>query len=123
MCVLSYRVLAKKGTTRLAPSGPSAFTLNDLEPPSAAEKCSGLNFHGIVLVDKMTRRASSFEQGRYTRRLPPSGMVNVSISSAPSPLANGSARQAPIFPFADEEDLSCAISAMRKPWHARCAMP
>src|SRR5215475_15403472 len=38
--------------------------------------------HSIVMIDKTTARASDFKQGRYTRRLPPSGMVNVSISSA-----------------------------------------
>ena len=50
-----------------------------------------------ILVDSACFHASTLRLGRYTRRLRPTGMVNVSISSTPSPLANGSATQAPIF--------------------------
>ena len=50
-----------------------------------------------IMVDSACVHASTSRLGRYTRRLRPTGMVNVSISSTPSPLANGSATQAPIF--------------------------
>jgi hypothetical protein len=80
--------------------------------------------HSIVMIDKTTGRASNFEQGRYTRRLPPSGngeRINLFRTLAIGErVGNGRPRS---FPFADEEVLSCAISAMRKLWHARCAMP
>ena len=52
----------------------------------------------------------------------PSGMVNVSIQPVPRHWRTGRQGRPRSFPFADEEVLSCAISAMRKQWRARCAM-
>jgi hypothetical protein len=94
----------------------------DPEQSSPVGEVRAAAFWGHSGVDSVCFRESASQLGRYTRRLRPTGMVNVSISFAPSPLANGSATRAPIFPFADEEVLSCAISAMRKLWRARCAL-
>jgi hypothetical protein len=68
----------------------------------AGNSCDLLYGHHVrrritaVGVDSTHCRTSILQPGRYTRRLRPTGMVNVSSFLAPSPLANGSARQAPI---------------------------
>ena len=74
-------------------------------------------------IDTAPGFTPELQQGRYTRRLRPSGMVNVSIRSAPRHWRTGRQGRPRSFPFADEEVFSCAISAMRKPWRIPCAMP
>jgi hypothetical protein len=65
-------------------------------------------------IDTAPGFAPKLQQGRYTRRLRPSGMVNVSIRSTPRHWRSGRQGRPRSFPFADEEVFSCAISAMRK---------
>jgi len=60
--------------------------------------------------------------GRYTRRLRPFGMVNVSIFLRPRHWRTGRQGRLRSPPFADEEVLSCAIFATRRSWRTRYAM-
>jgi hypothetical protein len=80
-----------------------------------------------VAVFWLTTRAFAHQHWNwvgYTRRLCPLGdgeRINLFRTLAIGERVGNAGPD--LFPFADEEVLSCAISAMRKQWHARCAMP
>jgi hypothetical protein len=77
----------------------------------------------IVLIDSPSSHSPYLRLGRYTRRLHPLGDgKRINLFGTPRRWRTGRQCRLRSFPFADEEVLSCAI-AMRKLWHARCAMP
>src|ERR1700692_3427864 len=67
-----------------------------MRPPRAAGGNQGRRWRGSGLTARGDLR-EAFAGLDTPAACAPSGMVNVSISLPPSPLANGSAKQAPIF--------------------------
>src|ERR1700751_2513172 len=102
------------------PTSPETEDCGFPEDGKSPFECNGHDRHRIW-IDTAPDLAPKLMRGRYTRRLHPSGMVNVSIRSAPRHWRTGRQGRPRSFPFADGEVFSCAIFAMRKQWRVPCA--